>query len=1182
MPVSENFDPTLLEIGELKAALDAHAIVAITDPQGKITFVNDRFCAISGYSREELVGQDHRLVNAGHHPKDFVRELWAAIGRGVVWKGEFKNRAKDGSLYWVDSTIVPVLAAGSKPRQYVAISDDITSRKQSEAQFRLLETCVGRLNDIVLITEAEPQDEPGPRIVFVNDAFIRRTGYSREETIGRSPRFLQGPKTSRAELDRIRAALRQWQPVRAELINYTKSGHELWLEIEIVPVADATGWFTHWVAVERDVTERKRAQAALQASEGRYRTLFAYAPDGILIADPQSRYLDGNASICRMLGYTREELIGLNAADIVVASETAQIEPALRAIKATSDYRREWQFRRKDGSHFVAEVFATTMPDGNLLGMVRDVTQRRAAEESLRASETRFATIFRSSPVALGISRRRDLVALDVNEAFVQILECTREEIVGKTILQTGFLDPETLRSLNVELDATGIVQNREITIHTRSGRPVHAILSVKTIELGGEVCSLSILVDITARKLAEEKLRLHEAVLRETGQIAKVGGWSFEVATGEGTWTDEVARIHDLDPAAPISKEIGLTFYTADSRRLLEPALQEAVERGTPYDLELEIQTAAGVYKWIRTIGHPVWENGQVVRLRGSFQDITERKQAELRLKLQHAVTTVLAEASSLSETNRRILEALGRCLGFDLGELWTVDRSSEVLRCAEVWHPPSTEFSEFAEASRQLKFAPGEGLPGRVWQAGHADWSLDITRDPNCERRALAERIGLHGWIGFPIKLRSEILGVVGFFSARMRRPEAEILPTLANVGTQFGQFLERQRLAEQFRQAQKMEAIGTLAGGVAHDFNNILSAIMGYAGLIKMSVGDDAQLLEFTNEVEKAGLRATKLVRQILTFSRREESKRKIQKLEPIVEEAARFLRATLPSAIELEVLVSGETPPVLADSTQVHQAVMNLGTNAWHAMKERSGRLELKLEQVEVDADLAEAQLQVRPGQFVRLSVSDTGLGMDRATLNRIFEPFFTTKGPDQGTGLGLSVVHGIMKGHDGAVTVYSVPNEGTTFHLYFPAVAGETLELAPPPAPTPRGNGERILYVDDEEPLALLAQRMLLRLGYLVETKTRVLDALELLRAEPGRFDLVITDMTMPVMSGVDFAQRLVQMRPGLPVILTTGYPGSLKLEQIRAFGVREILLKPPSIQTLGAAVHRALTERRAP
>jgi CheY-like chemotaxis protein len=254
-------------------------------------------------------------------------------------------------------------------------------------------------------------------------------------------------------------------------------------------------------------------------------------------------------------------------------------------------------------------------------------------------------------------------------------------------------------------------------------------------------------------------------------------------------------------------------------------------------------------------------------------------------------------------------------------------------------------------------------------------------------------------------------------------------------------------------------------------------------------------------------------------------------------------------------------------------------MNLGTNAWHAMKERSGRLELKLEQVEVDSDLAEAQLQVRPGQFVRLSVSDTGLGMERATLSRIFEPFFTTKGPDQGTGLGLSVVHGIMKGHDGAVTVYSVPNEGTTFHLYFPAAAGEALDLAPPPAPTPRGNGERILYVDDEEPLALLAQRMLFRLGYLVETKTRVLDALELLRAEPGRFDLVITDMTMPVMSGVDFAQRLAQVRPGLPVILTTGYPGSLKLEQVRELGVREILLKPPSIQTLGAAVHRALTER---
>jgi CheY-like chemotaxis protein len=246
-----------------------------------------------------------------------------------------------------------------------------------------------------------------------------------------------------------------------------------------------------------------------------------------------------------------------------------------------------------------------------------------------------------------------------------------------------------------------------------------------------------------------------------------------------------------------------------------------------------------------------------------------------------------------------------------------------------------------------------------------------------------------------------------------------------------------------------------------------------------------------------------------------------------------------------------------------------------------MKDAPGRLDVTLENFEVDADLAHSQLHVRPGRYVRLSISDTGKGMDRATMSRIFEPFFTTKGPNEGTGLGLSVVHGIMQGHEGAVTVYSQPGEGTTFHLYFPTVEGEVLALETDAAPIPRGNGERILFVDDEEPLVLLTQRILVQLGYVVEARALVMDGLDLVRARPDRFDLVITDMTMPVMSGIEFAQRLAQLRPDLPVILTTGYPGGLKLEQIRAMGIRELLAKPPTIRALGTAVHRVLNEDRA-
>jgi CheY-like chemotaxis protein len=254
-------------------------------------------------------------------------------------------------------------------------------------------------------------------------------------------------------------------------------------------------------------------------------------------------------------------------------------------------------------------------------------------------------------------------------------------------------------------------------------------------------------------------------------------------------------------------------------------------------------------------------------------------------------------------------------------------------------------------------------------------------------------------------------------------------------------------------------------------------------------------------------------------------------------------------------------------------------MNLGTNAWHAMRDHGGKLDVKLEPIDVDHELAMHMPQLREGRYARLSVSDSGKGMDQATLGRIFEPFFTTKVVGEGTGLGLSVVHGIMQGHDGAVTVYSEPGQGTTFHLYFPAHASEESAVAMQYAATPSGAGERVLYVDDEAPLALLGKRILERLGYSVETNTDVVAALELVRTEPGRFDLVIVDLTMPVMTGIDFARQVSLLRPDLPVILTTGYVGQMKIEELRPMGIREVSPKPHTIQTLGGVVHRVLTNR---
>jgi CheY-like chemotaxis protein len=341
-----------------------------------------------------------------------------------------------------------------------------------------------------------------------------------------------------------------------------------------------------------------------------------------------------------------------------------------------------------------------------------------------------------------------------------------------------------------------------------------------------------------------------------------------------------------------------------------------------------------------------------------------------------------------------------------------------------------------------------------------------------------------------------------------------------------------------------------------------------------------GND-QVREYLGSVLQASSRAADLVRQILTFSRQERVERRLIQLLPVVAETIKLLRASIPSTIEFDISLATDAPAVLADATQVHQILMNLGTNAWHAMKGRPGRLEIKLERCPVDAAHADTQSRLRPGLYARLSVSDTGTGMDQATLRRIFEPFFTTKPPGEGTGLGLSVVHGIMDTHDGAVTVYSHLGEGTVFHLYFPEHAGEVTEVGTDGDPVPTGSGERILFVDDEELLARLGQKTLTALGYEVESMTRPAEALAVVRADPQRFALVLTDQMMPGMTGIFLATQLRYIRPELPVILMTGYSSALGPDQIDTAGIFQVLIKPTSIHSMGVAVHAALVPQLA-
>lgn len=404
--------------------------------------------------------------------------------------------------------------------------------------------------------------------------------------------------------------------------------------------------------------------------------------------------------------------------------------------------------------------------------------------------------------------------------------------------------------------------------------------------------------------------------------------------------------------------------------------------------------------------------------------------------------------------------------------------------------------------------------------------------------------------------------------------------LLESFVDLTRQKAAAAEKEALERQLRQAQKMEALGTLAGGVAHDFNNILSAVIGYAELCFIDLqGPSHPAYQKLEGILRAGNRAKALVGQILTFSRMQEQMMMPVRIAPIVSEALKLLKASLPANIQLVDQITTQAR-VLADPTQIHQVIMNLCTNAYHAMEENGGRLLVSLTTLSAE-DLANMpQVEVPPGEYLRLTVEDTGTGISPAVMESIFDPYFTTKEKDKGTGLGLAVVHGIVKGHRGAISVNSRIGEGTAVHVVLPTTVEASDGEARDRGTLPRGS-ESILFVDDEKDLVDIGCQMLVRLGYEVTGVMGSTEALGLFRRSPERFDLVISDVNMPTMGGERLARELKRIRPDLPIILCTGFSDRFDQDWARALGIRECLMKPLAMNILAESVRAILDESQS-
>jgi len=375
------------------------------------------------------------------------------------------------------------------------------------------------------------------------------------------------------------------------------------------------------------------------------------------------------------------------------------------------------------------------------------------------------------------------------------------------------------------------------------------------------------------------------------------------------------------------------------------------------------------------------------------------------------------------------------------------------------------------------------------------------------------------------------------------------------------------ERKQAEERLRKAQKMEAIGTLAGGIAHDFNNILFPVIGHADMLLDDVPKDSPYRKGLEQIHTGAIRARELVRQILAFSRQEKNELARMKIQPIVKEVLKLIRSTIPTTIAINKHLHAGCGPVKADPVQIHQIIMNLATNAYHAMAETGGTLTVSLKEVQVDhSDPVSPDLQ--PGVYACLSVADTGTGMDKETAEKIFDPFFTTKKRGKGTGMGLSVVHGIVKAMNGTIQVQTEPGRGTVFHLFLPVADNGTAENTPLIKESLVGGSERILLVDDEKPVIAVEKQLLSRLGYQVTGCTGSTEALEIFTADPKSFDMVITDIAMPKISGDKLAVQLLKIRPDIPILLCTGFSDTITDEKMAALGVKGLIMKPVVISDL--------------
>ncbi|MBN1576244.1 MAG: response regulator [Chitinispirillaceae bacterium] len=631
--------------------------------------------------------------------------------------------------------------------------------------------------------------------------------------------------------------------------------------------------------------------------------------------------------------------------------------------------------------------------------------------------------------------------------------------------------------------------------------------------------------------KYAEEAQKKNARLLRDTSETAKIGGWEFDVETLEQVWTEEVYRIHEVDMTYKPTVRKGMNFYTPASRPIIEQAVQRAIEHGDPFDLELEFITVKGNLRWVRVAGKADREHGKIF---GTFQDITERKQTEIALheseeryrritKDWQETFDTINEAITIHDTDFNVVRAN------KTSEIMLGKNAREILsaKCFSLYHDKKCPL-QGCPCAESLK----TGKPSTVELfEPHLNKFLEIKALPRFDEK-------------------NNMTGLV-----HIVRDISEIT-----------------KLTDQFHQAQKMEAIGQLAGGVAHDFNNLLMIISGYGDLIKSGLPEDNGLQKFAQQIVETSLKGGQLTRKLLAFARKGKYVTTMVDVHGVMDSVIDLLRHSIDRRINIERKYRAEPSIVIADAYQLENALLNLGINSRDAMPD-GGVLTFETDHVSLDAAYCRRQPVERiPGNYLRICVSDSGTGMDEETQKHLFEPFFTTKEAGKGTGLGLAGVYGFVKQNNGFINVYSVAGKGTTIKFHLPAaVKTEIAVKTPVIVETVKGHGH-ILFVDDEPALRKIGFLFLTELGYRVTCCGDGAEAIEYFGENWRDVDLIILDMIMPKMDGLDCYNRIKEISNTVPVLATSGFGMNTEIRNIVDAGVKGFLQKPFQMEKLAKVI----------